>query len=58
MTGDYDRAIADCTEALRLDPKDARAYSTRGDACYMQGDYDRAITDYTEAIRHGLRLPG
>ena len=49
--GDYDRAIADSTEAIRLDPKDAHAYNNRGHAYYGKGDYDRAIGDYTEAIR-------
>ena len=28
--GEHDKAIADCTEAIRLDPKVARAYSDRG----------------------------
>ena len=28
--GDYDKAIADCNEAIRLDPKDAVAYCNRG----------------------------
>jgi tetratricopeptide (TPR) repeat protein len=48
---DYDRAIADYTEAIRLDPKYATAYKYRGDAYYDKGDYDRAIADYTETIR-------
>ena len=34
--GDYDRAIADYTEAIRLDPKYAIAYGNRGKA-YRQG---------------------
>ena len=49
--GDYDRAIADYTEAIRLDPKFADAYYERGAAYSAKGDYDRAIADYTEAIR-------
>jgi lipoprotein NlpI len=49
--GDYDRAIADCTEAIRLNPKYAPAFGDRGDAHYHKGDYDRAIADDTEAIR-------
>ena len=28
--GEYDKAIADYTEAIRLDPKDAKAYCSRG----------------------------
>jgi tetratricopeptide (TPR) repeat protein len=48
---DYDRAIADYTEAIRLDPKYALAYSNRGTAYKAKGNYDLAIADYTEAIR-------
>jgi tetratricopeptide (TPR) repeat protein len=49
--GDYDRAIADYTEAIRLDPKYSNAFYNRGYAYEKKGDYDRAIADYTEAIR-------
>ena len=49
--GDHDKAIADYTEAIRLDPKYAEAYSNRGVAYASKGDYDKAIADYTEAIR-------
>src|SRR5262249_47557919 len=50
-TGDYDRAIRDYDEAIRLDPKFVRAYEERGAAYSWKGDYDRAIRDYDEAIR-------
>ncbi|MDR3146958.1 MAG: tetratricopeptide repeat protein [Treponema sp.] len=49
--GEYDSAIADFTEALRLNPNLAAAYSNRGSAYWYKEDYDRAITDYTQAIR-------
>src|SRR6266478_6099844 len=49
--GDMDRAIADYTEALRLNPKYALAYSNRGLAYRDKGDTDRAIANLTEAIR-------
>jgi lipoprotein NlpI len=48
---DYKGAIADCTEAIRLDPEFAPAYNTRGNAYSDMKDYDRAIADYSEAIR-------
>ena len=48
---EYDKAIADYTEAIRLDPKDATAYDDRGNAWYAKNEYDKAIADYTEAIR-------
>jgi tetratricopeptide (TPR) repeat protein len=49
--GDYDRAIADFNEAIRLDPKSANAYSNRGNAYNDKGDHERAIADLNEAIR-------
>jgi tetratricopeptide (TPR) repeat protein len=49
--GDLDRAVADFTEAVRLNPKDALAYSNRGLAFVNKGEFDRGIADYTMAIR-------
>jgi tetratricopeptide (TPR) repeat protein len=49
--GDYDRAIQDYTEAIRLNPNAASAYYGRGYAYKKKGDYDRAIQDFNEAIR-------
>ena len=49
--GDYDGAIADYTQAIRLDPNNANAYGNRGIAYGEKGDYDRAIADYNQAIR-------
>ena len=49
--GNNDRAIADYDEAIRLDPKNARAYNDRGIAYHAKGNNDRAIADYDEAIR-------
>ena len=54
--GDFDRAIADFTEAIRLDPKYAEAYYIRGVAYGNKGDLDRAIADYSEAIRLDPKL--
>jgi tetratricopeptide (TPR) repeat protein len=48
---DYDRAIADFNETIRLDPKYAAAYSNRGNAYNDKGDHERAIPDLNEAIR-------
>ena len=44
-------AIADYTEAIRLDPKYAKAYNNRGAAYKAKGQHDRATSDFTEAIR-------
>jgi len=49
--GNFDRAIADCDDAIRLDPKGADAYLNRGNAHAARRDYDRAITDFDAAIR-------
>lgn len=49
--GDYVKAIADYTEAIRLDPKLALAYYSRGLTSVKKADYDKAITDFTEVIR-------
>lgn len=51
MGSEHDRTIADLTEAIRLNPRNASAYARRGAAYRMKGDYDRAIADCTEAIR-------
>ena len=47
----YDRAIRDFDEAIRLDPKYARAYAERGYAWLAKGNYDQALKDYDQAIR-------
>jgi len=49
--GDFDRAIADLSEAVRLDPKYAEGYYGRGLAYGNKDDLDRAIADLSEAIR-------
>ena len=51
IKGEYDKAIAHYSEALRLNPKDADAYYNRGIAWERRGEYDKAIADYSEAIR-------
>ncbi len=48
---DYDRAIADYSEALRINPQYGVAYYNRGLAWRNKRDYDRAIADYSEAVR-------
>jgi tetratricopeptide (TPR) repeat protein len=55
---DYDRAIADYTEAIKLDPDFAAAYNGRAGAYSDQGDVDRAVADYIDARRLALRNAG
>jgi tetratricopeptide (TPR) repeat protein len=49
--GDLDRALADYTDAIRVNPRDALAYNNRGLLWREKGDADRAIADLTDAIR-------
>jgi len=51
MSNEYDRDIADCSDAIRLNPNDAEAYCKRGLAYLKNGDCDNAIADFSEAIR-------
>ena len=42
---EYDKALADYTEAIRLDPKSAAAYNDRGWVWTAKKEYDKAIAD-------------
>ena len=43
-------AISDYNAAIKINPRDSRYYSGRGECCYKMGDLDKAIADYSEAI--------
>jgi tetratricopeptide (TPR) repeat protein len=49
--GPADRAVAVSSEALQVDPKNARAYHARGAAHARHGDLERALADFNEALR-------
>ena len=49
--GQYDRAIEDYTQAIRLMPSLGLAYNGRGLAFDRKGLHDRAMLDFAEAIR-------
>jgi tetratricopeptide (TPR) repeat protein len=49
--GEYDLALKDYGEAIRLEPNKAGWYYNRGGLWYAKRDYDRAVADYSEAIR-------
>ncbi len=49
--GELDKAIADYSEAIRLDPKDAITFGNRAAAWTGKGEWGKAIKDLTEAIR-------
>ena len=48
--GDLDKAMANLTKAIELNPKYAIAYNNRGNAWSDKGEYDKAIADYNRAI--------
>ena len=49
--GDFDQAIRDCEEAIRLQPGKAQAYADRAKAWAGKGDKERAQADYEAAMR-------
>jgi tetratricopeptide (TPR) repeat protein len=49
--GEYDHAIQDYDESIRLNPNFARALNNRGVAYLKTGDYERAIQDFDGAIK-------
>ncbi|MEH1824142.1 MAG: tetratricopeptide repeat protein [Nostoc sp.] len=48
--GNYEGAIEDFNQAIKLDPQNALAYNRRGDAYYRLGDYEQAQADSSQAI--------
>jgi tetratricopeptide (TPR) repeat protein len=48
--GDWQGAIANLSQAIRLDPRIDNAYVYRGAAKYSTGDYQGAITDINQAL--------
>ena len=53
--GDFAKAIADYSEAVRLDPKYALAYNGRGLAYSQQGETRKADEDFARAKELGFR---
>jgi tetratricopeptide (TPR) repeat protein len=51
IKGEYDRAIADYTQAIKLNSKFAAAYNNRGVAYDRKGELDRAMQDFDQAIK-------
>jgi serine/threonine protein kinase/regulator of sirC expression with transglutaminase-like and TPR domain len=51
FAGEYDRAIADQTRAIQLDPKNASYVGERGRTNIWKKDYIAAVADFSDAIR-------
>jgi tetratricopeptide (TPR) repeat protein len=49
--GQFDRAISDYDQAIRLAPTNAATFNNRGIAWQAKGNLERAIADFGEAIR-------
>ena len=43
--------MADCTEALRVNPQNPWAYHKRGAAYAAKGAYEKALADYKDSLR-------
>jgi len=48
---EYDNAIKDFSQAIKLEPDNSSFFTLRGEAHYMKHLYDAALSDLTEAIR-------
>ncbi|MFN6563827.1 MAG: tetratricopeptide repeat protein [Nostoc sp. ChiSLP01] len=46
----YEGAVQDFSQLIKLEPKNALAYNKRGDAYYRLGDYEQAQADSSQAI--------
>lgn len=54
--GDKERAIADYTDSIRINPKDAHPHSNRAHRYREQGKPDLAFADYESALRLDPKL--
>jgi serine/threonine protein kinase len=55
--GDYERAILDCTEHIRLFPTNSAGYYWRAEKWEKKSEYEKSIADYMEAIRLNPECP-
>ena len=54
-TQDYDQAIADYSQAIRLKPDYAKAYDNRGNAYSRLGRFDPAFADFRQGGANPVR---
>jgi tetratricopeptide (TPR) repeat protein/V8-like Glu-specific endopeptidase len=54
--GNRQKAIADYTQAIKLNPKFAAAYVTRGYARYQANDFAGSITDFDQGISANINF--
>lgn len=51
LSGDFDRAIAEYSIAIKVDPARTEIYIRRGQARWQKGDYGLAIADFERALK-------
>lgn len=56
--GEYDKAISDFADALRIDPRHQNSYSNRGRAWRLKGDLTRALEDQNKAVALDIKGRG
>jgi len=56
--GDAKRALESCNTAIKLNPRFANAYDSRGLVYLKLGDYQHALADYEEALKLCPRMAG
>jgi tetratricopeptide (TPR) repeat protein len=56
IVGELQAALADCNEALRLEPNAAATLDSRGLIYLKSGEWDSAIADYDSALRLDPKL--
>lgn len=54
--GQHNKAIADFTKAVELNPKFAGAYNNRAVACYIKGEYEKVWNDVRKAQTLGYQV--
>src|SRR5439155_22749138 len=55
--GEFDQALADFDEAIRLQPEEKDWYTSRGTALRERRDDGRAFPDFDRALRLGPQAP-
>jgi tetratricopeptide (TPR) repeat protein len=48
--GQYDQALGEFGQALKIDPQDAEIYNNRGSIYTLKGQYDSSIADFNKAL--------
>ena len=49
--GDFNKAISDFDEALKINPQFAGAYNGRGSSWASKGEFDKALEDFSAALK-------